>query len=181
MLRFLFVLTITIFSFAQCKTTKKPDKEVPTEQISPKQEEPADTVVEKKPFQRPEGKKYTKAGKNQPSNSVYEFFTTDYWLPQFAISSLDPKVHLRFQDMWLKFDRNEHFIGGINNNQNIVGSWKYDNKTNMLYILSNNKDIEGKWQVNRAGFSMVWLAREGQKMQDIQIKLVNSTYKPGEE
>ncbi len=185
MFRLLFVLAVSLLTFSQCKTTKKPEeKTIEKTTTQPKQ---AMTTTTEKPtepqtnYKRPEGKKYIKGGKNQPSNSVYEFFTTDYWLPQFAISSLSKEAHVPYQGMWLKFDRTGHLVGGINKEQNIAGSWTYDAQKNLLFILSNNKDIEGKWSLNRSGFSMVWLAREGQKLQDIQIKLVNSSFKPGEE
>ena len=177
MFRLLFVLSLALMTFSQCKTTKKPENENPTEEVTPK---PTETTTTKEQT-APEEKEYIQGGGNQPSNNVLEFFSTDYWLPQFAISGLSKEAHLPYQGMWLDFDSKGQFVGGINNKNNIVGSWKFDTQKNMLFILSNNKDIEGKWKVNRSGFAMVWLAREGQKLQDIQIKLVNSSSRPNQE
>lgn len=189
MLRLLLAISITLLTFSQCKTSKKPEKEAKTEvtkvpeQVAPpeKEKEPTESKPTESEYQRPEGKKYTKGAADQPSNNVLEFFSTDYWVPQFAISSLSKKAHLPYRNMWLKFDKKGQFKGGIGKTSNIRGSWKFDAKSSHLFIISNNVDLDGKWKVNRSGFDMVWLARKGQKLQDIQIKLVNSTYKPGEE
>ncbi|HHB79207.1 MAG TPA: hypothetical protein ENK85_08240 [Saprospiraceae bacterium] len=183
MTRLLLIAVMSLLTLTQCKTTKKPENETTTKVETTTKTETKDAPATKNEPKTPppEGKKYTQGQENGPSNNVLEFFSTDYWLPQFAVSGLSKDAHLPYQGMWLKFDKSGQFKGGINDTDNIRGSWRFDTKSNHLFIISNNPDLEGKWQVNRSGFAMVWFAREGQKLQDIQIKLVNSSYKPGEE
>ena len=186
MLRMLIALLFSSMMVTQCTSTKKPENQPAKDPTTvadktPPQTEPETKDLPKSKKDLPQGKKYTTNGPDQPSDNILEYFSTDYWLPQFAISTLDKNAHVPYIDMWLKFDKKGTFFGGINKKVNIKGNWKFDSKNNMLFIKSNNPNLDGKWAIKHSGFAMVWLARGGQKLQDIQMKLVNSSFRPGEE
>ena len=179
MFRIFIALFLSSLLFFNCTSTKKPENRTPDTTVTEDKTSKPEKVLSKEDL--PQAKPFTQGGDDQPSDNVLEFFATDFWLPQFAISGLDKEAHKPFMDMWLKFNKKGTFYGGINKDLNIKGSWKFDTKNNMLFIISDNKNLDGKWAIKRSGFTMVWLAREGQPLQDIQIKLVNSSYRPGEE
>ncbi|GEM_PF-3788046 len=171
---------------AQCQTTKTKEpvsetttlqKEDNTKAATTSQSAADDTIALSKE-DLPQGKKSYKgqsAAAGGPSNNVIEFFTTDYWLPQFAISQLDQQVFKRYVGVWLKFDPKGGFTGATPDGKDIKGRWQFDTPNNALYIDSDYVPLNGKWAVNRSGFAMVWAARGGQHPQDVQVKLVNSS------